>query len=161
MQYSSMIYFRFSNADSWKYFLENMKVKVDGKTKCMMDFKDDFFASWSVFSDGVLIDETKLDCLINCDLPEDTVDNLVNMIASKAGKDVLVVAYVFNLSVDPATYELYYFGDTVHSDYRTKGVERHLEIDIKDVEKWLGPTRKKNLTAEERAIMKAILNAGS
>ena len=77
-------------------------------------------------------------------------------LAEYGGQDILILADSYNLSSDPCTYEIYYLGGEIHTDYRTSEVDKHRKIQISDISKWLETTRIDALGSEEKAYLKAF-----
>ena len=147
MQYSSLIYLKFKEYDAWERILGTVKVNAgNGQPASLLSFVGmGFLNSLSVFENGALVTERNLDCLINCGFPPDY-----------GGQDILILADSYNLSSDPCTYEIYYLGGEIHTDYRTSEVDKHRKIQISDISKWLETTRIDALGSEEKAYLKAF-----
>jgi hypothetical protein len=158
MQYSSLIYLKFKEHDAWERILGTIKVNAgNGKPASLLSFAGmGFLPSLSVFENGALVTERNLDCLINCGFPPDSTEKFVRSLAEYGGQDILILADSYNLSTDPCTYEIYYLGGDIHTEYRTSGVDKHRKIHISDMSKWLGTTRINALSAEEKAYLKAF-----
>ena len=158
MQYSSLIYLKFKKHDAWERILGTIKVNAgNGKPASLLSFAGmGFLNSLSVFENGALVTERNLDCLINCGFPQDSTEKFVRSLAEYSGQDILILADSYNLSTDPCTYEIYYLGGEIHTEYRTSGVDKHRKTQISDMSKWLGATRIEALSEEEKAYLKAF-----
>ena len=158
MQYSSLIYLKFKEHEAWERILGTIKVNAgNGKPASLLSFAGmGFLNSLTVFENGALVRERSLDCLINCGFPQDSTEKFVCSLAEYGGHDILILADSYNLSTDPCTYELYYLGGAIHTEYRTSGVDKHRKIQISDISKWLGPTRVKTLREEEKVYLKSF-----
>ena len=158
MQYSSLIYLKFKEHEAWERILGTIKVNAgNGKPASLLSFAGmGFVTSLSVFENGALVTERNLDCLINCGFLPDSTEKFVRSLAEYGGQDILILADSYNLSTDPCTYEIYYLGGEIHTEYRTSGVDKHRKIQISDISKWLGTPRIIALSAEEKAYLKAF-----
>ena len=158
MQYSSLIYLKFKEHEAWERILGTIKVNAgNGKPASLLSFAGmGFLTSLSVFENGALVTERNLDCLINCGFLPDSTEKFVRSLAEYGGQDILILADSYNLSTDPCTYEIYYLGGEIHTEYRTSGVDKHRKIQISDISKWLGTPRIIALSAEEKAYLKAF-----
>ena len=133
MQYSSLIYMKFKTKEAWERILGKIKVGAEGESTPLLAFAGSgFLASFTVFENGALVSESSLDCLINCDFPEESMEEFVRAVAKYAGQDILLLGDSYNLSTDPYTREVYFLGGEVHVDYRTSDVDQHREIQISD-----------------------------
>ena len=157
MQYTSRIYIRFKDKESWETFLSKTEVGTDDSKRSLLSFKDDPFAGYEYFSNGLSVSETTLSCRISDFFDEQTTLNLVHTFASSLGQDGIIVADTFSYSGDPICFEFFYFGENIHPDVRTRAASNHFNIPIEDVAKWLGATRKEALTDSEKALLKACL----
>lgn len=157
MQYTSRVYIRFKDKETWEKVLGDSKIGSGENARSLLSFKDDPFAGFSYFRNGLYVSEKTLSCEISDFFDENATLKLVEMFASAIGKNGIIIADTFSYSCDPICFEYYYFGEEIHPLVRTKGAENHFSIIISDIEKWLGTTRKKTLSPEEKALLKECL----
>ncbi len=157
MQYTSRIYIHFIEKEPWETVLGKIEIGSGEDKRNLLSFRDDPFAGFSYFANGITVSEKKLSCELSDFFDENTTLNLVQTFASAVGKDGIIVADTFSYSGDPICFEFYCFGEEVHTHVRTRGANNHFDIEISDVEKWLGATRKKALSPEEKSLLKACL----
>lgn len=155
MQYTSRLYIKFKDKSKWEFFLKEFKFTSGNETHSMYDFIEDFFSSFQFFANGVNISEEALDCNIGATYDGDNLEALVGMIHSKIKDDAIILADSYCYSNDPAfCYELYSIGGELHTYWRDRGAEKHFNLSISDIKAWLGPSRTKTLSVEEKVFLK-------
>lgn len=154
MQYTSRIFIQFKNKESWESVLGEVKIGSADNCRSLLSFKDDPFAGYEYFQNGISVSEGGLNCELSAFFDERTALALTNSLVSVVGQKGIVFADTYSYGGDPVSYEWYYIGGEIHSTVRTRGADAHFHISISDWEKWLGTTRKKSLTAEEKAYLK-------
>ena len=155
MKYSSLIYMKFKDREAWERILGKITVGAGSEPASLLSFLgiDGFLASLKVFSNGALVTEKDLDCLINCSFPEEAMEDFIRSVAKFAGSDILILGDSYNLSTDPYTREVYYLGGEIYVDYRTEDADKHREIQLKDIRKWLGEERIEKLSDLEKEYL--------
>lgn len=155
MQYSTLIYMKFKDREAWERILGKIKFGEGNSEVSLLSFCgfEGFLASLKLFKNGVQVSESKLDCLINCGFTEQSTEDFIRSVAGFAGQDILILGDSYNLSTDPYTREVYYLGNEVHVDYRAEDADKHREIQLKDIKKWLGKERIEQLSEEEKAYL--------
>ena len=81
------------------------------------------------------------------------MEDFIRSVAKFAGSDVLILGDSYNLSTDPYTREVYYLGGEIYVDYRTEDADKHREIQLKDIRKWLGEERIEKLSDLEKEYL--------
>ncbi len=160
MQQTSRIYVRFKEENDWQTFIEEMKFgnPQDQKAHALAEYENNFEKSFELFENGIILDRNKRDCQIGGFFDDNIAKQLCEVIARFIGNKGIILADTYNYSYYPeSSQEYYFFGEELHDYYRYKSAGKHFDIDISDINKWLGTTRKKELSDNEKMTIKEIM----
>lgn len=162
MQNTGRIYAAFRSKEKWDFFLDNMVLSA-GDTKASLreilglagdhdwGFRFKFFGNGAFAYDGVMAFS------LSDFWDENSLKNLFSIFHKYIGEDAIIIGDTLNYSCYPmVSYEYYSLGGEMREYIRGRGAEKHFDIEISDVDKWLGATRKKELTADETAFLKEV-----
>ena len=158
MQCTSRIYIKFGKPEDWKSFVTSFKVSNnEGKEYTLEDFIAEPFASYQFFENGADVSEENLSCTLNAFYDDEQLSGMFTAIVKNVKNAAIVCADSYNYSCYPETsFELFSICGIPHTNIRLRGADRHFDIDIADINKWIGPTQKKTLSDGEKAFLKQL-----
>lgn len=157
MEYTSRVYVKFCDFDFFVNMLREAKIESDSQEASFLELIENPVKSFEFFSNGLFGDKEKMSFELGASMNEEELIDFCSVLAETVGENAFFLAETINISVDPYSYALYYFGDEVCS-FETYN-SSHMDIDISDVKKWLGKTRLGNLSEKEKTILDKMLRA--
>ena len=167
-QCNSRIFVKFKDKKNWDMYLDLFKLTAGETTASMREILgvDDPPGTFNTFcfkffENGTNCDSDEMKFTLSSFWDPRNLATMFSGFATNLNKDAIVIGECYLYSYyPPICYEFYSFGGELHSYERTRGSEKHFEeMDPFCVgpKKWLGATREKGLTPEEKAFMKEVM----
>lgn len=156
MQLRSRLYIRFAKKENWETFLKDFKFNSEGgEQHCLYEFIKDPMVSYEFFGEGVRISEERFDCEIGDYWDDSTIESMADALITRYKEDAIILADSINYSVGPEySYEVYCVGGNKRENPRLSGAVRHANIEISDIKAWIGSSKIKDFTDEEKKFLK-------